>query len=147
MVRERVSFEVEDFEKGKRKLRTPASLSSSHASTPTREPFTSLDSTFKFTASSSGDLEHRSGWNKPLGDRQAVALLLGAITTNGEKKKGEPITLQSRTGEHCQSISVGIGEVNAEEQSSPLSRDGSVYEDLGSDCMVSEEGNGVPLFD
>ena len=64
-----------------------------------------------------------------------------------KRKKGEPITLQSRTGEHCQSISVGIGEVNAGEQSSPLYRDGSVYEDLGSDCMVSEEGNGVPPFD
>lgn len=37
-----------------------------------------------------------------------------------------------------------MGEVIVGEQSSPCSRDGSIYEDMGFDGMVSEEGDGAP---
>ena len=70
-----------------------------------------------------------------------------ALITNCEDVEGDLNTLQSNAVDHSIAISAGVGEGNAEGFSSPRSGDGSIYEDLGIDCMVSEEGNGVPPSD
>ena len=97
-------------------------------------------------ASSSERSVHRSEWIEPPGDWQAGTMRPKAIITNGEDENGEPNNLQSNIVDHSLATSAGDANGNAREYSSPCSRDGSVYEDLGFDCMVSEEGKGVPSF-
>ena len=125
----------------------PAAPSPSHAHTRSRESPAGLDPSFRFTTSSYENFEQRSDWIDPPGDRQAGAMRFGALITNCEGVEGDLNTLQSSVVDHSLATSAGVGEGNTGGFSSPRSRDGPIYEDLGIDCMVSEEGNGVPPTD
>ena len=125
----------------------PAAPSPSHAHTRSRESSAGLDPSFRFTASSCESFEQRSDWIDPPGDRQASAVCPEALITNCEDVEGDLNTLQSSVVDHSIATCAGVGEGNAGGFSSPCFGDGSIYEDLGIDCMVLEEGNGVPPSD
>lgn len=134
---------------GKLLFANPNSLPPSHASLPTREPFPPFDPTFKFSASPCDEVDHQSGRSEPRfsGDRQAISSLPEAKAINNGGKVGESLNLKANPDEHYQSTSVGNGDIIIEEQSSPCSREGSIYKDMGYDGMASEEGHRAPPSD
>lgn len=70
-------------------------------------------------------------------------MLPKAKAINDDGKVGDFPNLKANLDEHCQSTSVGHGDINVGEQSSPCSRNRSIYEDMGYGCMESKEGDGV----
>ena len=137
----------------------PTSLPPYHVSSPNHVP---IDHSFKFKASSSGEREHQSsgsesqfsgverenhsGQSVPRfsGDGQASHLRPDVNTTNDDGKIGESTNLNPISNDHGHSICGGNGDISVEEQSSPSSKDGSIYEDMDIDGIVSEGGDGVP---
>ena len=81
------------------------------------------------------------------GDRQKASLLPEADAVNGTRNIGESSNPIVFPDDHGLPINVGNGDIIVEEQSSPCYREGSSYEDMGYDCMVSEGGGGVPPSD
>lgn len=108
-----------------------------------------MDPTFKFTASTGGEVEPHNDWVEPRisGDRRATSSLPEAKVVSNDGKVGEYLNLKVNPDEHCQSTRVGYGDIIVGEQSSPCSSKDSVYDDTGYDRMVSEEGDGVPPSD
>ena len=119
-----------------------------HASSPNRVPVPSFNPAFKFSASPCGEVNHPSGQSEPLfsGDQRAIPSLTETKVINSSGKVGESLNLKTNPDEHCQSTTVGNGDVIVGEQSSPRSREGSIYEDMGFDGMVSKEGDGAPPY-
>lgn len=143
----------------------PNSLSPSHAPSPNFLPNLPVHPSFKFTAPVSFAREQHSDWSEPqssvverdhhsssseprmAGERQALPSFTDAITIKSEGKLGESTNQNLGTEDHGQSISVGNGDTIVEELFSPCSKEGSIYEDMGCDGMVSEGGDGIPPFD
>nr|POF18386.1 hypothetical protein CFP56_37871 [Quercus suber] len=123
-----------------------SSLPPSHASSHICVPVTPLDPTFKFSASLCGVVNHPNDRSEPIfsGDQRAIPPLSEAKAINSGGKVGESFNLKANPDEHGQSTFKGNGDIIVGEQSSPYSREGSIYEDMGFDGMVSEEGDGAP---
>ena len=122
----------------------PPSLTSS----PICVPAIPIDPNFKFSASSCGVVNHPNDRSEPLlsGDWLAISSPIEAKASNGGGKVGEFSDHNINPVDHGPSIFEGNREVIVGEQSSPCTRDESIYEDMGFDGMVSEEGDGAPPF-
>nr|POF19456.1 hypothetical protein CFP56_61683 [Quercus suber] len=97
-----------------------------HASLPKRVPPFPVDHAFKFTAFSN------------------VPSLPEVSTVNSDGKLGESSNCKPIVEEYGQPISVGDEDIIVEELSSPCSKEGSIYEEVGMDGLVSEGGDGIP---
>ena len=81
------------------------------------------------------------------GDGRASPSRPDVNTANDDGKIGEFTNLNPISNDHGHSICGGNGDISVKEQSSPSSKDGSIYEDMGIDGMVSKGGDGVPSSD
>ena len=131
-----------------------------------------LDQSFKFTAAanvgwvqhsierdqqkggsepllSGVDVDHQGGWSETQssGDQRVAPSDSEANTVNGVEILGESTNLNLNSKALGQATCVGNGGILDEELSNPCSREGSSYEELGYDGMVSEGGEGAPLSD
>lgn len=78
-----------------------------------------------------------------LGDGRISTSCTDAKTANDNGISGESTNLISSSNGQGQFLCGGDGVIVVEEITSPCSRDGSIYEELGFDGMVSEGGDGV----
>ena len=95
------------------------------------------------------DVDHQGGRSetRSSGDQRVTPPDSEASTVNGVEILGESTNLNLNSEALGQATCVGNGDILDEELSSPCSKEGTIYEELGYDGMVSEGGDGALLSD